>query len=216
MSNRKTKRQSSAGNTDLTTGQRILAAAREEFSLRGLEGARVDRIAVRAGVNKAMIYYHYSSKRNLYLEVIKSFFNDLGNRFREKIDRSLPLEEILTHIADVYSRMVTVSSAVRPIILRELAAPHPEVVDMIAQSLSASGLPALLQEKLTEGIQAGTLRSVDIRQAALSFVLMNAAYALVAPVADMILNIGDSRLFVNERKLTVVDLFLHGVKARHE
>ena len=42
---------------------RILAAAALEFAARGFAGARVDRIARRARVNKAMLYYHFSSKQ---------------------------------------------------------------------------------------------------------------------------------------------------------
>jgi AcrR family transcriptional regulator len=44
---------------------RILAAAALEFAERGFAGARVDRIARRANVNKAMLYYHFMSKDRL-------------------------------------------------------------------------------------------------------------------------------------------------------
>lgn len=48
------------------TRQRLLAAAREEFSLLGFAGARVDRIADRAGANKRMIYAYFGDKDQLY------------------------------------------------------------------------------------------------------------------------------------------------------
>jgi len=51
----------------LSTPDKILKAALVEFAEYGLAGARVDRISKRAGVNKAMLYYHFSSKDNLYL-----------------------------------------------------------------------------------------------------------------------------------------------------
>jgi TetR/AcrR family transcriptional regulator len=50
----------------MTTREKILASARKEFSEKGLNGARVDRIAGASGVNKAMIYYHFGSKEALY------------------------------------------------------------------------------------------------------------------------------------------------------
>ena len=43
----------------------ILAAAREEFSRYGLAGARVDRIADAAGLNKRLIYYYFTSKDDM-------------------------------------------------------------------------------------------------------------------------------------------------------
>ena len=40
--------------------ERILAAARQEFSDRGLDGARVDRIAELSGGNKRLLYHYFS------------------------------------------------------------------------------------------------------------------------------------------------------------
>jgi AcrR family transcriptional regulator len=52
--------------------ERILGAATEEFSRFGLGGARVDRIAARAGANKRMLYYYYGNKEALFLAVLES------------------------------------------------------------------------------------------------------------------------------------------------
>ncbi len=51
------------------TKERILQSAAQEFASRGFDGARVDDIARRAGVNKALIYYYYKSKEDL-LEIL--------------------------------------------------------------------------------------------------------------------------------------------------
>jgi len=53
---------------------RILSVAALEFAERGFAGARVDRIARRARVNKAMIYYHFKSKGDLYREILSDMF----------------------------------------------------------------------------------------------------------------------------------------------
>jgi len=58
---------------------RILAAATAEFALRGFEGTTVDRIAARARLNKAMIYYHFRSKKDLYSTVLRSIFTTMGD-----------------------------------------------------------------------------------------------------------------------------------------
>lgn len=48
------------------TRKRILEAAIEVFSEEGLAGARTEKIAAAAGVNKALIYYYFHSKDELY------------------------------------------------------------------------------------------------------------------------------------------------------
>ncbi len=51
------------------TQNRILDAAKSEFAALGFAGARVDRIAAAAGVNKRMLYHYFGNKRDLYREV---------------------------------------------------------------------------------------------------------------------------------------------------
>src|ERR1035441_4420677 len=48
------------------TRSRILDAAIHEFSENGLAGARTEQIAEEAGVNKALLYYYFRSKEELY------------------------------------------------------------------------------------------------------------------------------------------------------
>ena len=67
---------------------RILAAAAAlEFAARGFAGARVDRIARRARVNKAMLYYHFGSKQRLYRALLRA---DLHRRRRAAAPPSPP------------------------------------------------------------------------------------------------------------------------------
>ncbi|MEZ5739535.1 MAG: TetR/AcrR family transcriptional regulator [Burkholderiaceae bacterium] len=64
-----------AGTRDPAVTRRgILAAATVEFAQAGLDGARVDRIASRAGVNKRMLYYYFGNKDDLFLAVLESTY----------------------------------------------------------------------------------------------------------------------------------------------
>jgi TetR/AcrR family transcriptional regulator len=54
--------------------QAILRAAAAEFAARGFDGATVDRIAARAGVNKALLYYYFHNKAGLYREILRDLF----------------------------------------------------------------------------------------------------------------------------------------------
>ncbi|TVQ40892.1 MAG: TetR/AcrR family transcriptional regulator [Spirochaetaceae bacterium] len=52
---------------------RILSCAQELFAQQGFEGARVDEIARRAGVNKALIYYYFRNKQELFDRLVEQF-----------------------------------------------------------------------------------------------------------------------------------------------
>lgn len=59
------------------TKRDILVAAREEFVEHGLDGARVDRIAERAGANKRMLYHYVGNKEALYARVLIDAYRDI-------------------------------------------------------------------------------------------------------------------------------------------
>ena len=71
------------------TRHRILEAATEEFARYGLGGARVDRIAVRAGANKRMLYYYFRDKDNLFLAALEARYADI-----RAAERALDLEHL--------------------------------------------------------------------------------------------------------------------------
>jgi AcrR family transcriptional regulator len=71
------------------TRQKILAAATEEFARYGLGGARVDRIAQRAGANKRMLYYYFRDKDNLFLAALEGRYAHI-----RAAERSLDLEHV--------------------------------------------------------------------------------------------------------------------------
>jgi TetR/AcrR family transcriptional regulator len=55
----------------------ILDAAAAEFANQGLAGARIDAIAAAAGVNKALLYYYFQDKENLYGAALEHTFRGL-------------------------------------------------------------------------------------------------------------------------------------------
>jgi AcrR family transcriptional regulator len=70
--------------------QAILLAARDEFAQHGLGGARVDRIAERASVNKRLIYYYFGNKDDLFLAVLEDTYAHIRQAERELHLTDLP------------------------------------------------------------------------------------------------------------------------------
>ena len=60
------------------TRQALLRAGAELFAERGFDGVPIDEVAARAGVNKALISYHFRGKRGLYVAILESTFAETG------------------------------------------------------------------------------------------------------------------------------------------
>ncbi len=209
---RKKRSSSSSGESD--TRAKILDAALAEFAEHGFAGARVDRIAAQAGINKAMIYYHFTSKDRLYESAIEEYVSGFISELGGKVSSGVDIDSVLGSMADTYRQVLGSDPYARQILLRELAAPRGKILDKIASVIRDSGVPATLAAILREGGEEEKFRRIDVRQALASFVLMNIGYFLLAPIINEVLALEDTESFVNERKDAVVDLFLNGVRAR--
>lgn len=86
-------------DADRSQGE-ILEAATAEFAEFGLGGARVDRIAERAGVNKRLIYYYFGSKEDLFLAVLERAYEVIrGEERKLNMSEVDPIEAIRRLIA---------------------------------------------------------------------------------------------------------------------
>lgn len=78
---------------------RILRAAASEFTSRGFAGARVDEIARRARVNKALLYRYFGDKEELFKTVLEDKVTELLETERS----SARLAELAGEIFDFYA-----------------------------------------------------------------------------------------------------------------
>jgi AcrR family transcriptional regulator len=194
--------------------RKILEAATEEFIENGFSGARVDHIALRADINKAMIYYYFSSKEKLYQAVIDEHVDRVGDEVLTKIGESADFEESLLAIAAVYMEVFTEKARYMPIFLREFASGGGRLRNSIHRMATERGLPALFLRKLEEGQREGRFRQCDGRQALISFIGMNLFYLILAPMANAIWGIEDENAFRQQRPREVVELFMRGIERR--
>jgi AcrR family transcriptional regulator len=102
------------------TGQRILAAAVQEFAEKGFFGARMQAMADAAGVNKAMLHYYFRSKENLYRQVLQVTFQALWQNVEEILQEEAPIIQRLDRVVDLYMDLFIRNPGLVRIILREV------------------------------------------------------------------------------------------------
>jgi AcrR family transcriptional regulator len=198
----------------MDTREKILDVAREEFASFGLDGARVDRIAARAKINKAMIYYHFHSKDSLYQAIIDWHFEAIGDFVEKALAEETDAEKFILKLSTFYNSIVVERPTLFPILLREMAQGGDRIKTAIARIMGEKGLIAKLRKIIDDGIAGGQFRRLDSRHVILSFIGMNLFYLMLAPVMNLVWEIKDEQTFRQERPGEIVELFLHGLKAR--
>ncbi len=138
---------------------RILAAAAAEFAARGFAGARVDRIARTARVNKAMLYYHFRSKQALYRAVLRDQFRQAAARLDAVARLDLPAPERLDRLVAAIAEHLAGHATLPSIMLREVAEGGAHLDRETVASLAL--LPQVVAKVVIEGTADGSFGDVQ-------------------------------------------------------
>jgi TetR/AcrR family transcriptional regulator len=143
----------------LTSKEALFAAASQEFALHGFAGASVDAIAGRAGINKAMIYYHFGSKEGLYVDILRAVFASMGERTAVIASSSAGADGKIAAFVAAISSEADARPYLPPIMMREMAegAHH---LDRDTLRLMARVF-LNLRQILEQGAREGAFRRVD-------------------------------------------------------
>jgi AcrR family transcriptional regulator len=162
------------------TREKVLAAALEEFAARGFDGAKVDRIAQRAGVNKAMLYYHFRSKATLFLEILRTQFGGVADAVEGVRTSGGTPEHQLRSFADTIARQALARPHFPHMWLREIADGGRHVdASVIEQFRRVLGTLAAI---IADGHQTGQFRKADPFIVQLSIVAPLMFFAASAPL----------------------------------
>jgi AcrR family transcriptional regulator len=206
--------------TDDTTGaeQRIdaiLAAAAEEFFAKGFAGARVDEIARRVGLNKAMLYYYVGNKEALLARVLTRTLEDAHSRIAAAVAAVDGPEARLRAVVGAFVAEATDNSHLL-VLLREVMAGGGRLPDEVLARLPPVALETF--RVLDEGEARGVFRRVNPLLVHL-MVAASAVFLTVArPIRERLAASGGVpealRMEPEEVPDLVSDVLLYGVAVR--
>jgi TetR/AcrR family transcriptional regulator len=160
--------------------QRILEAAAAEFAARGFAGARVDRIARRARVNKAMLYYHFRSKQELYRTLLRTVFTEAATRLQAIAAAAHPAPAKVDAAIEAVGQFVAEHDFFPAIMLREVAEGGAHLDRDTLNALA--GVPRAFFAILQEGMRRGDFRPVHPLVAYFSVLAPTVFYLAAGPI----------------------------------
>ncbi len=141
------------------TREALVSAATELFAERGFDGTRVDQIAENAGVNKAMINYHFGGKRRLYNEILAATFNEAHERFHAIRHSDAPADERLRDFIFTFADMAATQPALPLMVIREVLSGGLHIDEDLLPRLF--DMFRLAQEIIEQGVREGTFGNVN-------------------------------------------------------
>jgi AcrR family transcriptional regulator len=160
--------------------EQILNAAALEFSERGYAGARVDRIARRARVNKAMLYYHFGSKQSLYRALLRQLFSRAAERLQPIVADPLPADQKITRLISTIAAFIAEHAFFPAIMLREVADGGAHLDRDTLKALAR--VPMAVGAVVQQGVADGTVRDVHPMAAYFSMLAPIVFYLAAEPI----------------------------------
>ena len=140
-----------AKNTS-NTEEQILEAAREVFIEKGMDGARMQEIADRAGINKALLHYYFRSKEKLFFTIFKKLIHTLFKQVNQNLRDEDDLFIFIDRFVHSYIALLSKNQYLPNFILNEINRNHENFVQIIETSeLDKSKLERLVNKSIAEG-----------------------------------------------------------------
>jgi AcrR family transcriptional regulator len=194
------------------TSEKILQSAFTEFEEKGYSGARMQSIADRAGINKALLHYYYKSKDALFQIIItrafKMFLPGAISIFNEEPDFFTAIEKFTA----VYIDFLIKHPRIPGFVTQEININPERVVNLF----KFSGFnKSLIETKIRKAIDEGLIDETEPVQLIVNVISLLIFPFVTKPIITGIVLDGDKQAynrFIEERKKEVAKFVIKAIK----
>lgn len=195
-----------------TTENEILKAAKEIFHLKGMDGTRMQEIADKANINKAMLHYYFKNKEVLFNAVFKSAFNMLAPQ----------LNTILNDESDLYTKIQNFTSSYISFVIE-----HPYIPNFVIQEMNRNpefimklktqeNFPSLSKFKIQveEAIENKVIKPISPESLFINIISLNIFPFIGRPLLSALINVEESEYnqLLQNRKKEVASFIINSIK----
>ncbi|HNA97961.1 MAG TPA: TetR/AcrR family transcriptional regulator [Marmoricola sp.] len=147
--------------------QAILHATRSLFDEAGISEAQIDDIARAVGVNRAIIYRHFSGKEELFALTLVSYLDELAQAFRAASEQTQSPQEQLAALVGAFADYGASHPAFVDCALTLMRRPGSVLFDELSEAAlfrlgrAMSNCLSQVSKAIDEGIASGAFREVD-------------------------------------------------------
>ena len=145
----------------------IIAATRGLFDKRGVRDAQIEDIAKAVGINRAIVYRHFTGKEELFALTLVGYLDELRADLAAASETSTDAEEQLTALVTAFVEYGVAHPAFVDCGQTLMRRTGPDLLDEMSESAlfrlgrGISGCLAVLTQVLEHGVEEGTFRVED-------------------------------------------------------
>jgi TetR/AcrR family transcriptional regulator len=200
------------------TEEIILNAAMEEFIDKGRHGAKMQNIANRAGVNKALLHYYYRSKEKLYAKIFKIVYKRFFSEFIKLINNDKPFLEILRSFIPTYMNLLNKNPKIPLFIMKELSEGGETVHNVLKREIDDGKLSYKRFDMIIQqAVDKGEIVALDPHQLIATIIGSCLFFFIAEPIFTALVARGsefDREKFIKERQQAVYETITMGIIPR--
>jgi len=200
---------------NLQTRERILQAAQKEFAARGFSGARMEAIARDATINKAMLFYYFTSKDNLYRTVLFGVFSEIFGEIGRFISGQLTPDIFLEKFPEINIRFIARHPDLLRIMVFDLIHNPENVAAAMAEIVheKMSFKPNPLFELISRWHGQGLISEADPLHFMMNIVALSLFSFIGKPMVEAIsgVQVANDEDFFRKRIASVVNVLQRGM-----
>lgn len=194
------------------TEEEILNAAKEVFQQKGMAGARMQEIADKAQINKALLHYYYRSKQLLFEAVFKNAFRLLAPQIGKVLNDDTELFDKIRNFTDSYVSFVIKHPYLPNFVIQELNSNPEFVLKLRAEASFPSTEKFKLQ--VLEAVETGLIKPIDADQLLINIIALNIFPFIGEPLLMALINVDKTKYdqLLQNRKTEAADFIINSIK----
>jgi AcrR family transcriptional regulator len=198
---------------DTNTEGQILIAARQVFIEKGLAGARMQDIADRAEINKAMLHYYFESKEKLFEMIFQETAGKLFPHFEMVISSDLSLFDKIRSIVSSYIEMI-IQNPYLPLFVMNEMNKNPEIG---IKNFFEAQKPVFFKkfaDSIEQGIKEGVINPINPVHLIVNMFSMCAFPFIAKPMIVLMSGVADEQFknLMEQRKVLVAEFIINSIK----
>jgi len=203
---------------EANTEKKILDAAKTVFQQKGMDGARMQEIADKAGINKSLLHYYFRSKEKLFERVFDEAFILFFMEIKKILTSEMPVVKRLTFFISSYLDMLFKNPHIPAFVINEINRNPDILVRLFRKSMDFTGedVFGVFQKQIDIEVQKGVLRKIDIRHLVVNIIAMCVFPMISRSIVQGTIFDGDKELFeqfLSQRKKEVTEFVINAITA---
>jgi len=179
------------------TEERIIEAAKDVFMKKGMDGARMQEIADKAGINKALLHYYFRNKNILFAKIFGFAFSKLLSKIKEIDIFNKSLFELIELLCYNYNHFLIKHPYIVNFIFQEV---HRDP-QSLAGHIKSTGIDFRKFRKLIKNeVEAGLINHIDAEDLILNVISINIFPYIGRPLLQKVIFKDDDNAFFRQMK----------------